>query len=80
MIANNRRATTNSAPAAQSGLDRRCPERRELEELRVDFHARRRSVQRRRAHVAKARRQGADQNDPAVDLALIDPIVQQPGG
>ena len=80
MIANNRRATTNSDPAAQSGLDSRCPERRELEELRVDFHARRRSVQRRRAHVAEARRQGADENDPAVDLASIDLIVQQPGG
>jgi len=44
-----------------------------LEELRVDFHARRRSVEGRRAHVAEARRQGADENDPAVDLASIDP-------
>ena len=80
MIANNRRATTNSDPAAQSGLDRRCPETSELDELRMDFHARRRSVQGRRAHVAEARRQGADENDPAVDLASIDPALQQLGG
>ena len=80
MTTNNKRATTNSAPAAQSGLDRRCPERRELEELRVYFHAWRRSVQGRRAHVAEAGRQGADENDPALDLASIDATLQQLGG
>ena len=77
MIANNKRAATNSDPAAQSGLDRSCPETSELDQLRVDFHAWRRSVERRRAHVAEARSQSADENDPAVDLASINPTLQE---
>ena len=54
MIANNKRATTNSDPAAQSGLDRSCPEQAELDQLRVDFHA---QASKRRA-ASRARRRG----------------------
>jgi len=79
MIANNKRATTNSAPAA-SPVSTGDVRRQATRGVARGFP---RPASKRRG-ASRARRRGpppgADENDPAVDLASIDPALQQPGG